>query len=311
MRPKSLLLQTIMGQLTLFPHNYCILVQLGILATILSLVDAAQIFTVCRPSWVNSLYFHVILAFWSNPTFWPSFPSFSRCDPNLYCLQTIKGQLHLFPHNSWSLAQLDILVTIPSCSRCGPNLYCLQTIMGQLTLFPYSSCILVQPDVLATIPSSVNAAQIFTVYRPSWVNSPYFHIILAFWSNPTFWQLFPVFCRCSPNRYCFQTIMGQLTLFLYCSWILVQPDILATIPSSADPPLYCLQTIMGKLASFSYDSRIFVQLDILATIPSFSRCTSDLYCLQTIMGQLTLLDILTNILRFIRCGPSLFLFCHV
>ena len=134
MRPESLLFEEHHGS-TLFPYNSCILVQLDILAII---------------------------------------PSFSRCGPNLYCLQTIMGQLTLFPYNSCILVQLDILATISSFSRCGPNLYCLQTVVGQLTLFPYNSCILFQLYILATIPSLANVAQVFIVCCPSWVNSPHF-----------------------------------------------------------------------------------------------------------------------------------------
>ena len=103
-----------MGKLTLFPYNSCILVQLDILATIPSLAYVALVFTVCKPSWVNSPYFYL--------------------------------------YNSRILVQLDILATILSFSRCSPNLYCLQTIMGQLILFPYNSWILVQLDILTNIP---------------------------------------------------------------------------------------------------------------------------------------------------------------
>ena len=38
-----------------------------------ALADAVQIFTFSKPSWVNSSHFHIILAFWSNSTFWPLF----------------------------------------------------------------------------------------------------------------------------------------------------------------------------------------------------------------------------------------------
>ena len=91
-------------------------------------------------------------------------------------------------------------------SLCGPSLYCLQTIVGQLTLFPYSSSILAQLDILATTPSLADVSRVFTVCRPSWVNSPYFRIILAFWSNLTFWPLFSalanaaqIFTVCRPS----------------------------------------------------------------------------------------------------------------
>ena len=114
-------------------------------------------------------------------------------------------------------SRLDILPIIFSFSRCSPNLYCLQTIMGKLTLFPYNSYILVQLDILATIPSLAYVALVFTVCKPSWVNSPYFRIILAFWSNLTFWPLFSaladaaqIFTVCRPswvNSSCFHIIL--------------------------------------------------------------------------------------------------------
>ena len=169
-----------MGELASFSNHSHILVQLDILATI---------------------------------------PSFSRCGSSLYCLQTIMGQLTLFPCNSCILVQLDILAIIPSFSRYSPNLFCLHTIMGQFTLFPYNSCILVQFDILVTIPSLVDAAQIFTVCRPSWVNSLYFHIILAFLSNPKFWPLFPDVAGAA--QFSFYSVMGKLI-----GYILVKSRIL-------------------------------------------------------------------------------------
>ena len=136
------------------------------------------------------------------------------------------------------------MVTISSCSRCGPNPHC---------------------------------------GRPSWVNSPYFHIILAYWSNSTFWQLLPVWPKW-PKSFLFSDYHGSThlisILFLHFGHY--------SQFSRYGPSLYCLETIMSQLTLFPYNSCFLVQLDILATIPSFSRCSPNLYCLQTIMGQLTI-----------------------
>lgn len=127
--------------------------------------------------------------------------------------------------------------------------------MGKLTLFPYNSCILVQLDILATIPSLAYVALVFTVCKPSWVNSPYFRIILAFWSNLTFWPLFSaladaaqIFTVCRPswvNSSCFHIILEfwfNLTFWPIFDQIYSQ-KCLRELRCTLWSVCYCLETI--------------------------------------------------------------------
>ena len=149
--------------------------------------DAVQIFTVCRPSWVNSLYFHIILAFWSNPTFWQLFPVFADaakiaivCRPSWVNLPYFFIVLGFWSNPTfWPLFPVQSIRPFTVCRPSwvnSPRFRMILAFLSNLTFWP-------------PFPVLADAPQIFTVCKPLWVNSPY----------SIFWPIFSEYLYFSGN----------------------------------------------------------------------------------------------------------------
>ena len=159
------------------------------------------------------------------------------------------GQLILFPYNSFIFVQLDIFGHYSQFSWCIPSLYCLLSVMGRLTSFLLILAFWSNSTFWPPFPALADAIQIFTFSRSSWVNSPHFRMILEFWSNLTFWPLFLV-------------LADAVQIFTFSRPSLVNSPhfrIILAFWSNLTLCHHCQLTIMGKLASISHNSRSLVQ----------------------------------------------------